>query len=330
VNSNTDIQKALEPVILYRIDAEKGAGKDLAKEFKIKAYPTFIMANKDGQIIDLWLGYEKNNFIKTLANAQIDLSTITEKKARYDTKPTLQAAVVLGRYSSSMGDYKEAVDYYTTAHVLTSNTDDYSYDIFENTAYGVGKKIFTFDDASKAADAVMNKPQRDISEVVQVCSEMIAMAKNNDKPGDVAKYIQAGLDATATSDDPDIKKTHSELMVDFALVVKHDTATAVEYKKASMPEKWQNDAGNLNEFAWWCFENKTNLIEAEQLSRKSIELAKPGREKANCYDTLAEIAFAKGNAKEALDLSKKSVAEAPDNSYFPTQVERFEKAAAQK
>ena len=120
------------------------------------------------------------------------------------------------------------------------------------------------------------------------------------------------------------------MMVDFALSVKHDTATAIENKKAAMPENWQKDAGNLNEFAWWCFENKANLTEAEQLSRNSIELAKPGREKADCYDTLAEILFAKGNAREALEMSKKSVAEAPNNKYFPTQVERFEKEVGQK
>jgi tetratricopeptide (TPR) repeat protein len=326
VNSNADIQKALEPVLLYRVDAEKGAGKDLAKEFKIKAYPTFIIVNKNGEAIDLWLGYEKNIFIKTLASAQLDLSTIAEKKTRYQTKPDLGSAITLGRYSSSMGDYKDAVDYYRTAHVLTSNSgDDYSYDIFENTAEGARKNLFTYDDVILAADAVMAQPHIDANTVVQVSDQMIGLAKANNKPADVAKYIQAGLDATATSDSSDIKKMHAVLMVEYALSVKHDTVAAVENKKATMSDNWQQNAGDLNEFAWWCFENKTNLVEAEKLSRESIKLAKPGREKANCYDTLAEIVFARGNAKEALEMSQKSVAEDSTSKYFPTQVERFQK-----
>jgi thioredoxin-like negative regulator of GroEL len=327
VSSNAEIQKALEPIILYRVDSEKGAGKDLAKEFNIRAYPTFILVNKDGQMLDIWLGYEKASFIKTLTDAGADLSTIDEKRVRYASKPDLHSAVTLGRYSASTGEYKEAVAYYQQAQTLKSDSGSgYLYDVFENTAEGAKKNIFTYDDVAKAADAIMNMPQRDVWDVIQVGNEMIGIAKNLNKPDDVAKYIQAGLDATSVSDDPDIKNMHSALMVEFALSIKHDTTTAVEYKKAAMSEGWQQDAGKLNEFAWWCFENKTNLTEAEQLARKSIELAKPGREKADCYDTLAEIVNAKGNPKEALDLSRKAVAEVPANKYFPTQVERFEKA----
>jgi tetratricopeptide (TPR) repeat protein len=330
VNSNAEIQKSLDPVLLYRVDAEKGAGRDLAKEYKIKAYPTFILVNKDGQVIDLWLGYSKDFFIKTLADSRIDLSTIAEKQARYEKLPDLQSAVVLGRYSSSMGEYKEAVAYYSRANVLSSQSYGYLAEIFDNTANGAAKNIFTYDDVTKAADAIINLPHADVGSVIQVSEKMIGLAKANNKPQDLAKYIQTGLDATATSDDPDIKKFHSELMVEFALSVKGDTTTAVEYKRAAMPDKWQDDPDNLNEFAWWCFENKTNLVEAEKLARKSIELAKPGRAKANSYDTLAEIVNAKGNPKEALELSQKSVAEDPSNKYFQTQVERFGKSGAQK
>ncbi len=327
MNSNAEIQKALEPVILYRVDCEKGAGRDLAKEFNIRAYPTFILVNKDGQMLDIWLGFEKASFIKTLDDARTDLTTIEEKKARYKALPDLRSAAVLGRYSSAIGEYKDAVNYFRRAYVLSSDTRaDYVFDIFENTASGARKNIFTYDDVSQAAEAIINGPKRDPWQVVQVITEMIGIAKNLNKTDDVAKYTQAGLDATSVSDDPDIKNMHSELMVEFALSVKHDTATAVEYKKAAMPDGWQTDAGRLNEFAWWCFENKTNLTEAEQLSRKSIELAKPGREISNCYDTLAEIVNAKGNPKEALELSKKAVTEDPSNKYFPTQVERFQKA----
>jgi tetratricopeptide (TPR) repeat protein len=330
VNSNADIQKSLEPVLLYRVDAEKGEGKTLANEYKIKAYPTFILVNKDGQPIDLWLGYDKENFINTLADSRLDLATIDEKKARYEKLPDLRSAVVLGRYSSSMGEYKDAVTYYSMASALTSQAGQYKFEIFDNTVSGAAKNIFTYDDAAKAADALLSFPKVDVWSVVQISDKMIGLAKANNKPEDLAKYIQAGLDATTASDNPDIKKYHSNLMVEFALSVKGDTTTAIEYKRASMPEKWQDDANNLNEFAWWCFENKTNLVEAEKLARKSIELAKPGRGKANSYDTLAEIVNAKGNPKEALELSKKAVAEDPTNKYFPTQVTRFEKDGAQK
>ncbi len=331
MNENTEIQNALDPVILYRVDAEKGDGKELAKEFKIRAYPTFIMVNKDGQMIDIWLGYDKGYFTRTLADARADLSTIDEKKARYLEKPDMHSTIVLGRYSSALRQHKDAVAYYQQAQMIKTDPGaDYSFDIFENTADGIGQKDFTYDDAAKAADVMLATQKNDTWGIINVSDRMIAMAKEIGKQQDVAKYIQAGLDATATTDNPDLKRMHTGLMVQFALDIKGDTASALEYKKSSMKEDWQNDSNGLNEFAWWCFENKTNLKEAEKLSEKSIKLAKPGRGKANNLDTLAEIKYALGKKKEAVELEKKAVQEDPKNSEFPLKVERFQKALEKK
>ncbi len=331
MNTNAEVQKSLEPVILYRVDAEKGEGKELAKEFKIRAYPTFIMVNKDGQIIDIWLGYDKGYFTRTLADARADLSTIDEKRARYLEKPDMHSTIVLGRYSSALRQYKDAVAYYRQAQMLKTDPGaDYSFDIFENTADGIGQNVFTYDDAVRAADAVLSSPVKDTWGIINVSGRMIGMAKESGRNQDVAKYIQAGLDATATTDDPDLKRMHTGLMVQFALDIKGDTASAMEYKKSSMKDDWQNDANGLNEFAWWCFENKTNLKEAEKLSEKSVKLSKPGRGKANSLDTLAEIKFALGKTKEAVALEQKAVQEDPKNSEFPLKVEHFQKALDKK
>ena len=156
---------------------------------------------------------------------------------------------------------------------------------------------------------------------------MIQLAKSNNRKEDLAKYLQDGLDFTAKGDDPDMKKEHADIMVDYAIYVKKDTAAAVVYKKAAMPEGWITNSDNLNEFAWWCFTIKANLSEAEQLSRKAIELAKPGKGRSNIYDTLAEIVNAEGNPKEAAEVSKKAAADDPDSKYFPKQVTRFEELA---
>jgi S-methylmethionine-dependent homocysteine/selenocysteine methylase len=88
------------------------------------------------------------------------------------------------------------------------------------------------------------------------------------------------------------------------------------------------NAGNLNGFAWWCFENNVNLQEAETLSRKSVKLAEAGREKAMYLDTLAEICNSLGKHREAADLMKSAVAEKPDDDYYQKQLEKFEKLAS--
>ncbi len=333
MNKDAEIQKALEPVILYRLDAEKGEGKDLAKEFAIRAYPTFVMVNKDGQTIDRWLGYSKNSFPGILADAQADLSTIDEKKARFGSAPDLRSSVSLGRYHSAMGLHKEAVGYYLQAQVLKSEpTQDYSYEIFDNSADGARQGLFTYDEVSRAADAALaaSSRQKNVWNTIDIANRMAQAASKNNRPNEVAKYLQAGLDATATGDDPELKQAHSELMVDFSMMVKGDTASAVEYKKATMPKDWMTSASSLNALAWWCFENKVNLEEAERLSQKSVELAKPGKEKAMNLDTLAEIKHARGNTYDAIEFSKKAAKEDPASEFYPKQVERFQKALKEK
>jgi tetratricopeptide (TPR) repeat protein len=328
VDTSAVLQKALEPVILYRVDGEKGDGKTLAKEFKIHAYPTFIMLNKGGQVIDLWLGYG-NSFISTLADARQDLSTIDEKKARYEAKPDLRSSIVLGRYASAMGEYKEAVAYYVKAQALSDDsTQNYYYDIFENTAYGAGKNLFTYEDAVKAGDAALSSALKRPWDAFAISDRMIGLAKANNKPDDVARYITIGLDATAN--DSDMTSMHSELQVEYALSVKHDTTLAVKYKKDSMPANWQDGVDGLNEFAWWCFLNKADLKEAEQLSDKAVKMAKPGREKANNLDTLAEIKFSLGKSREAIALEQQACKEDPNNAEFAQKVKDFQERADPK
>jgi thioredoxin-related protein len=327
-NSDPDIQKTLETVLLYRIDAEKGEGKELAKEFKVRAFPTFVMVNGNGAPIDRWLGYYKDGFINVLADAINDPATIDEKLARFQSKPDDRTASALGRYNAGMIQYKDAAEYYRKAQELKSDsTVDYTYDIFQNVVDGVGSGDFVFDDAQNAAKAYLASPQKTDEKSFDVFMQMIQLAKLGNRQEELSHYLQAGLDATANGNDPKIKQTHNMLMVDYSLYIKKDSITAVEYKKAAMPEGWMNNPDDLNEFAWWCLENKINLDEAEALARKGIEFAKPGRGKAAIYDTLAEIVNAKGNAGEAAKLSRKASVEDPQNEYFSRQVIHFEELA---
>jgi hypothetical protein len=94
-----------------------------------------------------------------------------------------------------------------------------------------------------------------------------------------------------------------------------------------MPEGWDENAGDLNTFSWWCFEHKINLDEAEKLARMGAELAEPGGEKAMILDTLAEIVNLKGKPKEAVKVTKLAIKESPGRKFYQEQLTRFEKLA---
>jgi len=130
--------------VLYRLDTEKGEGIELAKKFKIKGFPTFVMLNDKGQTIDRWIGYSKKYLLTTMESAMIDLTPIQEKMARFESAPDINNALVLARYSRSLNEYENAVKYYREAQKINQDPDmDYLYEIFSNTADGARKDLFT-------------------------------------------------------------------------------------------------------------------------------------------------------------------------------------------
>ena len=118
------------------------------------------------------------------------------------------------------------------------------------------------------------------------------------------------------------------LNINHALFVEKDPDKALTLKKSSLKEGWENDAGQLNGFAWWCFENKLNLDEAAELARRGAKLAEPGRSKAMILDTAAEIENLRGNPAEAFKLMEQAVKEDPVTEHWKEQLERFKKVVA--
>lgn len=104
-----------------------------------------------------------------------------------------------------------------------------------------------------------------------------------------------------------------------------DSLRAFEIRKSSMPAGWQDDGDQLNRLAWWCFERRTALEEAETLARRGVDLATPGASRARVLDTLAEIRHLFGDTEEALELIREAHREDPEDSYYSDQFVRFER-----
>jgi tetratricopeptide (TPR) repeat protein len=329
VDEDEDVKRALEPVFLYQTNAEKGEGKTLAKEFRVRAYPSFILLDANGEIIDRWVGYEKNFLIKTMEMVLSDLSTYKEKQERYDSNPSARDAAAMGRFSYSVEEYKEAVTYYTSARKMNDDPSvDYNYHIFESMYRGRADDDFTFEDITEAADNVMSSEATSQSHKLSTAMRITYLANEQDRLDIVAPYIEAGLKIVSSIDDPDAEEAYNRLMIDKALYVDRNKDEAIKYKRASMPEGWREKASQLNAFSWWCFENLVNLEEAEQLARKAVELAEPGRQRAQILDTLAEICNVLGNCTESVELMKLAVKEDPEWEYAQEQLVRFEEILA--
>ncbi len=329
MKEDKEVQKMLEDVVLYKVDAEKGEGPELAKAHKVSGYPTFVLATADVEPIDRWMGYSKPMLDEMLDSSMADLSTIDEKRSRYEKSANLKDALVLARYDGAVGDYSSAVSLYEKAGELDSDSD-YSYEIFDATFSGHRRGVEGFDMASMKKTANVAMKTADHGEMMQVAKMMMYSANKAEDHDLMVEYLKTAVEKTADSKDERVQATRAGMMPAYALHVEKDTAKAVDLKKASMPEGWMQDAGQLNSYAWWAFENQVDLENAKTLAEKGVELAPAGKEKAMVLDTLAEICNSLDNCAEAVELIQMAVAEDPENEFYKEQLTRFQEILAKQ
>lgn len=80
------------------------------------------------------------------------------------------------------------------------------------------------------------------------------------------------------------------------------------------------DPDVLNNLAWSVATHDLFLAEAEEAARRAVK-KKP--KDANILDTLAEVYWRRGNAKDARETAERALALEPDSAYLKGQVERF-------
>lgn len=72
-------------------------------------------------------------------------------------------------------------------------------------------------------------------------------------------------------------------------------------------EKFPNDAGSMNAYAWNCAEQKINLDHAAEVAKNAVGLADTDSKRAGYLDTEATVEFARGNAKQAIAVEQQAL-----------------------
>jgi thioredoxin-related protein len=328
VESEADFRSTItDNAVLYTVDAEKGEGIDVARAYQVAGYPTFVLMNSDGEMMDCWMGFHKSEgFVESMEKALADPTTVADKLERFRENPTSADALKLGDLRQYQGMSAEAVAYYQRAQELDGDADiDYDLRIFGAMARGSWGQLYSTGDVVQQADAVFaSSPEP--SAMLEVLYSMKKISHKTEQPTLWHPYLKATVEAADGITDEKFAKKVAWHKPDYALHIEKDVEKAIQYRKDVMPEDWLQDANQLNNYAWWCFENNVNLEEADTMARRGIELAESGKEKANILDTLAEICNARDDCANAVEYIRMAVAEAPEEEYFQKQLVRFEEA----
>lgn len=316
--------------VLLAVDGEKGEGAEIAKKYKVYGYPTFLLLNANGETLDRWVGYkDEGDFMSVLDGAAKDPVTVAERIARFEKNPSERDAQKIGDLRQADGLHAEACAYYRRAAQLNPSSEaHYTTMIFGAVAMGHKHALYSNDELKSQADAVFASKQSDGNDFLKVAFTMSKAAYMSKDQALFTPYLKAAVERTAKDTDAKIVENRARLLPDYAIQIEKNLDKALAYKKASMPAGWENDADQLNNFAWWCFENHTNVKEAMKLAEKGVELAVSGRQKANVLDTLAELCNQSGDCGDAVEYIRAAIKEAPDVAYFAEQLTRFEAALA--
>ena len=330
-SSNQIIADALEGAVFLKIDCEKGEGPDVAKRYGIRAYPTFYAVNGDGEVTDRWIGYEDaDRWAATVENAKADVRTMAAKKEAYAAAPTADLAARLANDAACDFEFRTAVDHFKKARELNpADADHFTEQILTNMYYGADGGGFTFAEVAAEADLAFAAPGATVADKVQLAEMVSRMAGSMDAREKAIPYITAALEAAEGNTDEDLANSVTGLRIDHALLVEKDADKAFEMKIGMQPEGWRDDARRLNAFAWWCFENRIKLDEAEEMALRGIELAEDDAQRATILDTAAEICAARGDCTEALVRIRKAIELDPENDYYKDQLAKFDKKAAE-
>jgi tetratricopeptide (TPR) repeat protein len=302
---------------------DEGEGEELADRFSVEGYPTFVVVNAEGGTIDRWAGYETaDRFIAALARSVADPTTIDQKRARFEQQPTQRDAMALGGYHGSRAEFREATRYYEDALRLGDPTGGQLYDMFDIYAWGHQREELGTEELVAIGERTLDSEELSVRQRMEVARTMSRAARNDDTLS-AAPYIDAGLEASEGLEEPDLLDLRRSLLIEHALQVAGDKPRALELKRESLPEGWNDDANQLNGFAWWCFENELNMEEAEALARRGVELADGPDHQAQILDTVAEIVFLRGDRDEAVALIEQAAELDPESDYYREQLTRF-------
>lgn len=315
--------------ILLPVDAEKGEGIGLARRYRVYAYPTFLLVDADGLLLDGWLGFEAAEpFLATLGEAAAAPQSLFERRRAFRKAPSAEAAEKVAALEQVGGAFGEALAWYRRAQELGSERN-LAPAVFEAVARGHREGLF--------GDAALLEPARQViadsrSSGRQVQETVALLGLATQGKADRSVYLEAldrGAERLAAATSAEDQRFHAALMADHTLLNEGQPAEAFAWKQKSMAEGWREQPAALNEIAWWCFENGVALEEAEDLARHGVDLAASDGEKANILDTLAELCNARGDCNEALGLIREALRLNPDSDYLKQQLVRFEQLVSE-
>jgi len=268
-----------------RVDAEKGAGVELAKQYNIRGYPTIVFVNSEGEEIERIVGYlPQDRFFSELQRIDRGEDTYASLENQVQESPKDVALLV---------NFAQKIE----------ERNQYSQDVLD-----LWQKIAGLTTAQDRYHTV----------AIYKVAEQQAMLNHDPQP--LETYIQAHPNQMPTlqaySKLVQVYRSNGETAMEaetFRTLV--DKAIAARQYNASM----------LNGYAWRMAELEMNLEDALKKVEQAVVMSsnEDVETRAQIMDTQAEVLWKLGRTDEAVQVINQCINLQPDDDYYQKQKQKF-------
>lgn len=298
-----------------KIDMEKGEGIGLARDFGIRAYPTLLFVNSQGDVVHQAVGYHSTDLLLDLGEAALDpnrnYGSILEKYESGDRSPELLYNYAMAKFDAMDDGYAQIAEEYLATQ------DDWSTRENMEFIYQMSNDL----DSKMARHLIENRSDYEerlgeravagkMNELVQ---NKVATAESESDLESVESFIEEAYGAESGEMIGHLKMGYYAQKEDWSGFAKIADAHYEKFPAQSWDE--------LNELAWMFYEvadGKKNLKCALGWAQKSVEMD------SNYYnnDTVAALYYRLGKKKKAMATAEKAIelAKKSGDDYSATQL----------
>mgnify|MGYP005666294499 CR=1 FL=1 len=299
-----------------KIDMEKGEGLQIAQDYQVRAYPTLLFINGDGELVHRGVGYRGPDELlalgKIAADPKSNMLGMAETYKSGDYQPDFLRRYALAKAEMMDGSHEEIADAYleTQKDWNTEQNREFIYTMIDDAE---GKK-FDYLVENRAAfaqqfgkAAVINRIQALIlRKAFSNATEMPALEE---------------IDALFAKAYPEVAP---QLSASFRMNYYQQVGDMDNFAKAAINyfDKYpSDDLMELNNASWAFFESVNDMKQLKKAVKWAEKSVKIDKQYFN-LDTLAALYFKTGQQKKGLKTANEAIelAKANDEDYSGTEV----------
>ncbi|MCY1662661.1 thioredoxin family protein [Chryseobacterium sp. SL1] len=288
-----------------KIDMEKGEGIEIAKKYNVKAFPTYLFVDGNGELVHRTLGYvEENDFIQFAKDAGDPGKRLTALKQKFEDGEKdpefLKNLASLTMYNDSEFAERVMERYFSSKKEL----DREDVQMLLSVAQNADSPMYKIFQAKKDEISKMITPQKyeAIDKSIKITSVLKKSYNAQSKTWDENYFLtEAQKFLSKEEAEKILKKAQAGRALRDKDIAKYEKLTLELNKDTSALSSEE-----LNSLAWNFFENVSNKASLEKAVVWAQESVKKDENFANT-DTLANLYNKTGDKKNAKLWAEKSI-----------------------